>query len=159
MMRLAIGSDHAGYEMKQQVIERLREADYDVTDCGTHSTESVDYPDYAAAVAAAILGGHVDRGILVCGTGVGVALAANKITGIRAAQASDIFTARQAVEHNDVNVLALAGKIVGEVLAWEMVKAFLNAEFAGEERLVRRLHKVALLESEYATETRLPPPG
>ncbi|MBT5582196.1 MAG: RpiB/LacA/LacB family sugar-phosphate isomerase, partial [Acidimicrobiaceae bacterium] len=99
------------------------------------------------------------RGILVCGTGVGVALAANKITGIRAAQASDIFTARQAVEHNDVNVLALAGKIVGEVLAWEMVKAFLNAEFAGEERLVRRLHKVALLESDYATEARLSPPG
>jgi ribose 5-phosphate isomerase B len=148
MMRLAIGSDHAGYEMKQQLIERLREADYDVTDCGTHSTESVDYPDFAAAVASAVVGDQVDRGIVVCGTGVGVAIAANKVKGIRAAQVSDIYTARQAVEHNDVNVLALAGKIVGEVLAWEMVKAFLNAEFAGEERLVRRLQKVAQLESE-----------
>jgi ribose 5-phosphate isomerase B len=148
MMRLAIGSDHAGYEMKQQLIERLSEADYDVTDCGTHSTESVDYPDFAAAVASAVVGDQVDRGIVVCGTGVGVAIAANKVKGIRAAQVSDIYTARQAVEHNDVNVLALAGKIVGEVLAWEMVKAFLNAEFAGEERLVRRLQKVAQLESE-----------
>lgn len=148
MMRLAIGSDHAGYEMKQYLIERLREADYEVADCGTHSTESVDYPDFAAAVASAILDDHVDRGIVVCGTGVGVAIAANKIKGIRAAQASDIYTAHQAVEHNDVNVLALAGKIVGEVLAWEMVKSFLGAEFAGEERLVRRVQKLAQLESE-----------
>jgi RpiB/LacA/LacB family sugar-phosphate isomerase len=148
MMRIAIGSDHAGYEMKQHMIERLRQADYEVTDLGTHSTESVDYPDYAAAVASAILDDKADRGIVVCGTGVGVAIAANKVKGIRAAQASDIYTARQAVEHNDVNVLALAGKIVGEVLAWEMVKAFLNAEFAGEERLVRRVQKLAQLESE-----------
>lgn len=148
MMRVAIGSDHAGYEMKQHLIERLRQADYDVTDFGTHSTESVDYPDYAAAVASAILDDQVDRGIVVCGTGVGVAIAANKVKGIRAAQASDIYTAHQAVEHNDVNVLALAGKIVGDVLAWEMVKAFLNAEFAGEERLVRRVQKLAQLESE-----------
>lgn len=147
-MRIAIGSDHAGYEMKQHLIDRLREADYDVTDCGTHSTESVDYPDYASAVAAEVLDSQVDRGILICGTGVGVAIAANKITGIRATQASDIYTAHQAVEHNDANVLALGGKIVGEVLAWEMVKAFLNAEFAGEERLVRRLQKLTQLESE-----------
>jgi RpiB/LacA/LacB family sugar-phosphate isomerase len=148
MMRIAIGSDHAGYEMKQNLADRLREADYEVSDFGTHSTESVDYPDYAAAVANAVVGDQADRGIVVCGTGVGVALAANKVRGIRAAQASDIYTAHQAVEHNDVNVLALAGKIVGEVLAWEMVTAFLNAEFAGEERLVRRLQKVAQLESE-----------
>jgi ribose 5-phosphate isomerase B len=148
MMRIAIGNDHAGYEMKLHLIEQLRQADYDVTDFGTHSTESVDYPDYAVAVATAILDDQVDRGIVVCGTGVGVAIAANKVKGIRAAQASDIFTAGQAVEHNDVNVLALAGKIVGDVLAWEMVKAFLNAEFVGEERLVRRLQKVAQLESE-----------
>ncbi|MFT7650137.1 MAG: RpiB/LacA/LacB family sugar-phosphate isomerase [Candidatus Poriferisodalaceae bacterium] len=148
MMRIAIGNDHAGYEMKLHLIEQLRQADYDVTDFGTHSTESVDYPDYAAAVAAAILDEQVDRGIVVCGTGVGVAIAANKVKGIRAAQASDIYTAHQAVEHNDVNVLALAGKIVGDVLAWEMVKAFLNAEFAGEERLVRRVQKLAQLESE-----------
>jgi RpiB/LacA/LacB family sugar-phosphate isomerase len=148
MMRIAIGSDHAGYEMKQNLIERLGQADYEVTDFGTHSTESVDYPDYAAAVASAILDQKVDRGIVVCGTGVGMAIAANKVKGIRAAQASDIYTAHQAVEHNDVNVLALAGKIVGEVLAWEMVIAFLNAEFAGEERLVRRVQKLAQLESE-----------
>ncbi|MGI9607961.1 MAG: ribose 5-phosphate isomerase B [Acidimicrobiales bacterium] len=147
-MRVAIGSDHAGYEMKQHLIEQLREADYHVHDFGTHSTESVDYPDYAAAVASAIVEHHADRGILVCGTGVGVAIAANKVKGIRAAQASDIYTAHQAVEHNDANVLALAGKIVGDVLAWEMAKAFLGAEFAGEERLVRRVQKLAQLESE-----------
>ena len=93
MMRIAIGNDHAGYEMKLHLIEQLRQAAYDVTDFGTHSTESVDYPDYAAAVAAAILDDQVDRGIVVCGTGVGVAIAANKIKGIRAAQASDIYTA------------------------------------------------------------------
>jgi RpiB/LacA/LacB family sugar-phosphate isomerase len=147
MMRVAIGSDHAGYEMKQHLIERLRQADFDVTDVGTHSTESVDFPDYAAAVGTAILGKRVDRGIVVCGTGAGASIAANKITGIRAAQATDIYTAHQAVEHNDINVLALGGKIVGDVLAWEMVEAFLNAEFEGEERLVRRVQKIAELES------------
>lgn len=147
MMRVAIGSDHAGYEMKQHLIELLRQADYDVTDVGTHSTESVDYPDSAVAVGTAILDNQVDRGIVVCGTGAGAAIAANKLKGIRAAQASDIYTAHQAVEHDDANVLALGGKIVGDVLAWEMVDAFLNAEFTGEERHVRRVQKVADIES------------
>ena len=147
MMRVAIGSDHAGYEMKQHLIERLRQADYDVTDVGTHSTESVDFPDSAAAVGTAVLEHQVDRGIVVCGTGVGAAIAANKLKGIRAAQATDTYTANQAVEHNDANVLALGGQIVGDLLAWEMVDAFLKAEFAGEERQVRRVQKIAQLES------------
>lgn len=147
MMRVAIGSDHAGYELKQHLIELLREADYEVIDVGTHSTESVDFPDYAAAVGTAVLDDRVDRGIVVCGTGAGVVIAANKLKGIRAAQATDIYTAHQAVEHNNINVLALGGKIVGDVLAWEMVDAFLSAEFEGEERLVRRVQKIADLES------------
>ena len=147
MKRIAIGSDHAGYEMKQHLIEKLREADYQVTDVGTHSTESVDFPDYAAAVGTAILDDEVDRGIVVCGTGAGASIAANKLRGIRAAQATDTYTAHQAVEHNDINVLALGGKIVGNLLAWEMVDAFLNAEFTGEERQVRRVQKITQLES------------
>lgn len=147
MMRVAIGSDHAGYVMKEHLAQQLREAGYEVTDVGTHSTESVDFPDSAAAVGAAVQTEQVDRGILVCGTGVGAAIAANKLHGIRAAQAADSYTARQAVEHNDANILALGGKIVGELLAWEMVDSFLNAEFAGEERQVRRVQKIAQLES------------
>ena len=147
MKRVAIGSDHAGYVMKEQLIALLREAGYEVTDVGTHSTESVDYPDSAFAVGTAIQEDEVDRGILVCGTGAGAAIAANKLKGIRAAQASDIYTAHQAVEHDDANVLALGGRIIGDVLAWEMVDAFLNAEFTGEERHVRRVNKIAQLEA------------
>jgi len=147
MMRVAIGSDHAGYELKEHLAEQLRAAGYEVTDVGTNSTESVDFPDSAAAVGAAIQAEQVDRGILVCGTGVGAAIAANKLKGIRAAQATDTYTANQAVEHNDANVLALGGQIVGDLLAWKMVGAFLNAEFAGEERQVRRVQKIAQLES------------
>lgn len=146
-MRVAIGSDHAGYVMKERLVEQLREAGHEVTDVGTHSTESADYPDSAVAVGKAILDDQVDRGIVVCGTGAGAAIAANKLKGIRAAQASDIYTAHQAVEHDDANVLALGGKIVGEVLAWEMVDAFLNAKFTGEERHVRRVQKIEQIES------------
>jgi ribose 5-phosphate isomerase B len=146
-MRIAIGSDHAGYAMKEDLIERLRQANYTVTDVGTHSDEPADYPDYAAAVGAAVLDGRVDRGIVVCGSGVGVAIAANKLKGIRAAQATDTYTAHQAVEHDDVNVLALGAQITGPRLAWELVDAFLTAEFTGEERHVRRVEKIARLES------------
>lgn len=146
-MRVAIGSDHAGFEMKEQLIEQLRASTYDVVDVGTHSTESVDYPDYAAAVADAVLDGRADRGIVVCGTGAGAAIAANKIKGIRAAQATDSYTAHQIVEHDDVNVLALGGKTTGQLVASELVEAFLSAEFSGEERHVRRLQKVLDLES------------
>jgi ribose 5-phosphate isomerase B len=146
-MRIAIGSDHAGYAMKEDLIERLRQANYTVTDVGTHSDEPADYPDYAAAVGAAVLDGRADRGIVVCGSGVGVAIAANKLKGIRAAQATDTYTAHQAVEHDDVNVLALGAQITGPRLAWELVGAFLTAEFTGEERHVRRVEKIARLES------------
>lgn len=146
-MRIAIGSDHAGYAMKEDLIERLRQANYTVTDVGTHSDEPADYPDYAAAVGAAVLDGRADRGIVVCGSGVGVAIAANKLKGIRAAQATDTYTAHQAVEHDDVNVLALGAQITGPRLAWELVDAFLTAEFTGEERHVRRVEKIAKLES------------
>jgi len=146
-MRVAIGSDHAGYEMKEDLIERLRQANYAVTDLGTHSTEPVDYPDFAAAVGKAVLDDRVDRGIVVCGSGAGAAIAANKLRGIRAAQVTDTYTAHQAVEHDDANVLTLGARITGVELAWELVDAFLSAEFTGEERHVRRVEKIAKLEA------------
>ena len=146
-MRVAIASDHAGYEMKEDLIEQLRQANHAVTDLGTHSTDPVDYPDYAAAVGQAVLDGRVNRGVVVCGTGAGAAIAANKLKGIRAAQASDTYTAHQAVEHDDANVLALGARITGSLLARELVDAFLKAEFTGEERHVRRVGKIAGLEN------------
>lgn len=146
-MRVAIGSDHAGYEMKESLIEQLRQANHAVTDLGTHSTEPVDYPDYAAAVGQAVQDDRVERGILVCGSGAGAAIAANKLKGIRAAQASDTYTAHQAVEHDDANVLALGARVIGPLLAWELTDAFLSAQFTGEERHVRRIEKIAKLES------------
>ena len=145
-MRVAIGSDHAGYEMKEDLIERLRQANYAVTDLGTHSTEPVDYPDFAAAVGKAVLDDRVDRGIVVCGSGAGAAIAANKLRGIRAAQAADVYTAHQAVEHDDVNVLCLGSRVIGSAVAEELVDAFLAAEFSREERHQRRLEKVKALE-------------
>ena len=149
-VRVAIGSDHAGYELKQQLKERLDAAGIEVVDVGTGSTDPVDYPDYAAAVGRAVLADRAKRGIVVCGSGAGAAIAANKLTGIRAAMATDTYTAHQAVEHDDVNVLALGSRVVGIELSWELVRAFLDARFTGEARHLRRLAKVAALEQERA---------
>lgn len=145
-MRVAIGSDHAGYELKKALATRLADAGHAVTDLGTHSTESVDYPDYAAAVGRAVVGGKADRGVIVCGSGAGAAIAANKLDGIRCAQAHDTYTAHQSVEHDDVNVVALGSRVIGEELAWDVVEEFLAAEFTGEARHRRRLAKVQALE-------------
>ncbi len=145
-MRVAIGSDHAGYELKQVLAARLADAGHAVTDLGTHSTESVDYPDYAAAVGRAVVGGKADRGVIVCGSGAGAAIAANKLDGIRCAQAHDTYTAHQSVEHDDVNVVALGSRVIGEELAWDVVEEFLAAEFTAEARHRRRLAKVQALE-------------
>lgn len=147
-MRVAIGADHAGYELKQLLAQRLAEAGHSVTDLGTHSDDPVDYPDYAAAVGRAVAAGKADRGILVCGSGAGVAVAANKLNGVRCTLAHDTYTARQAVEHDDVNAIAVGARVIGVELAWDVAQAFLRAEFSKERRHVRRLKKVKELEQE-----------
>jgi ribose 5-phosphate isomerase B len=145
-VRVAIGADHAGFELKEALKARLAGAGFAVIDVGTNSEAPVDYPDYAAAVGRSVLAGRADRGIVVCGSGAGAAIASNKLTGIRCAQAADTYTAHQCVEHDDVNVLALASRVTGSELAWEIALAFLGAEFSGETRHVRRLNKVLELE-------------
>jgi len=145
-MRVAIGADHAGFPLKESVKQWLAAGGHAVIDLGTDSTESVDYPDYAAAVGRAVVSGRADRGIVVCGSGAGAAIAANKLDGIRCAQATDTYTAHQSVEHDDVNVLALAARVTGEAVASEIVDAFLSASFLPETRYVRRLNKVIELE-------------
>lgn len=147
-MRIAIAADHAGYELKEHLAKVVAGAGHAVTDLGTHSTEPVDYPDYAAAVAKAVLTGRVERGIVVCGSGAGAAIAANKVKGIRAAMAHDTYTAHQCVEHDDANVLALGSRVIGAKLAEEIALAFLQARFSGAERHVRRVAKIAALEGQ-----------
>jgi len=149
-MRVAIGADHAGFEMKRDLAGRLAQAGHEVLDLGTHSTAAVDYPDIAEAVATAIRNGQVDRGVIVCGSGAGVSVAATKFPGVRAAVCHDGYTARQAVEHDDVNVLCLGARVIGPQLAWTLVEAFLGAAFSGEERHMRRLAKIDAIESRFA---------
>jgi ribose 5-phosphate isomerase B len=149
-MRIAIGADHAGFEMKEELTAYLASAGHAVIDLGTDSNESVDYPDFAAAVGRAVLGGRAERGIVVCGSGAGAAIAANKLTGIRCAQVNDVYTAHQGVEHDDVNVIALAARVIGPAVAMEVVDAFLAASFIPEDRYLRRLGKVEKLEQERA---------
>ncbi len=145
-MRIALGSDHAGFALKQHLALRLAETGLTVFDLGTHSEDPVDYPDFAAAVGRAVVDGRADRGIVVCGSGAGACVAANKIRGVRAAVAHDTYTAHQAVEHDDVNVLCLGSRVIGPAIADELVDAFLGATFSREERHQRRLEKVKALE-------------
>ena len=147
-MKIACGFDHAGFPLKEHALETLREAGHEVLDLGTDSTAPVDYPDVAVKVAKAILGGEAERGVLICGSGAGVAIAATKIDGIRAATIHDTYTAHQAVEHDDVNVLCLGARVVGPALAADILRAFAGARFTGEERHVRRLAKIHALEEE-----------
>jgi ribose 5-phosphate isomerase B len=146
-MRVAIGADHRGYQLKSLLIGLLKADGHAITDLGTHSTDPVDYPDYAAAVSRAVMADKADRGVIVCGSGAGAAIACNKIKGIRAVQCNDTYTAAQAVEHDDANVLALGARVVGDAVAWELVSRFLAAEFSNEERHLRRLEKVKALEN------------
>ena len=148
-MRVAVGFDHAGVPLRDAIFEAVEETGNDVLDVGTDSEESVDYPDIALRVTEAIENGEADRGILCCGSGAGVAVAANKVRGIRAAPIQDTYTAHQAVEHDDLNVLCLGGRVVGEELAAEIVKAFLPAQFTGEERHERRVGKIKAIEQEH----------
>jgi RpiB/LacA/LacB family sugar-phosphate isomerase len=145
-MRIAVGSDHAGYAMKEHLASWLAESGHAVYDLGTHSTDPVDYPDYAAAVGQAVLDGRADRGIIICGSGAGASIAANKLQGIRAGVAHDAYSAHQMVEHDDVNVLCLGSRVVGQALAEDLVKTFIDARFSREDRHVRRLDKIRALE-------------
>ena len=149
-MRVVLGADHAGFELKQNLLAYVRGAGHEVLDVGTNSTAPVDYPDYAEAVGMAIRKGQADRGILVCGSGVGASVAANKLPGIRAAVCHDTYSAHQGVEHDDMNVLVLGSRVIASELARELVKAYLAATFSGEERHVRRVAKIRKLESECA---------
>lgn len=147
-MRVAIGADHAGFLLKQQLTGFLAHQGHTVFDLGTHSQERVDYPDYTMAVAHAITEGRADRGIMICGTGAGASIVANKVRGIRGSIAHDTYTARQAVEHDDMNLLCLGSRVIGLALAEELVKAFLDAKLIREKAYLRRLAKVKSLDDQ-----------
>src|SRR3989442_8297535 len=149
-MRIAIGADHAGFELKENVRAFLQKAGHEVIDLGTHNLDPVDYPDYAEAVGRSLREGKAERGIVICGSGVGASAAANKIPGIRAGLCHDTYSAHQGVEHDDINVLVLGSRVIGVKLAEDLVKAFLGAKFTNEERHVRRLGKVRALEANFA---------
>lgn len=148
-MKIALGADHAGYELKNMVASLLKKLGHDVQDLGCDSAEAVDYPDYARAVAQAVAQGKVARGIMVCGSGVGASVAANKVCGVRAGLCHDTFSARQGVEDDDVNMLCLGARVIGSELACDVIKAWLNARFSNAERHVRRLNKVLAMEKEF----------
>ena len=146
-MKIAIGCDHAGFTLKNTVAEQVRRLGHEVLDCGTDSPERADYPDFADKVAQAIATNQAQRGILICGSGVCVCVAANKTKGIRACVCHDAYTAKQAVEHDALNVLCLGARIIGPALAEELVTQFLNASFSNEARHQRRLEKVEAIEN------------
>jgi len=146
-MRIAVGADHAGVPLNERVIDELRRAGHEITDFGTHDgSVPDDYPDYAKQVGEAVQNGAADIGILICGSGVGAAVAANKLRGIRAALCGDTYSAHQSREHDDCNVLCLAARVTGVELALEIVRSFVAARFTGEERHRRRLAKIAAME-------------
>lgn len=148
-MRIALAGDHAGFELKERLREHLAARGVEVVDLGAHDARPSDYPDFAEAVGEAVRAGRAERGILVCGSGVGVVAAANKLPGVRAGLCHDTYSAHQGVEHDDMNVLALGSRVVGEALALELADAFLAARFSGEERHRRRLAKLAALEARH----------
>ncbi len=149
-MRIAIGSDHAGFELKEELRKLVVSLGHDVDDVGTHSTASCDYPDFAAAVGEAVAGGKAQRGIVLCGSGVGASIVANKVRGIRAGICHDTYSAHQGVEHDDMNVLVVGARIIGVEVAKEIVRSFLGATYSNEERHQRRLAKLLAVESRYA---------
>ena len=147
-MRIAIGGDHAGFPVKEELVAYVKQLGHQVEHLGAHRLDpDDDYPDFARAVAQAVVASQVERGIVVCGSGVGASVAANKVVGVRAAVCHDTYSAHQGVEHDDMNVLCLGARIVGVELARELVAAFLNAGFSGEERHQRRLNKVKAMEA------------
>jgi ribose 5-phosphate isomerase B len=149
-MNVAVAADHAGFPLKQLAIDAVRRSGHEPVDLGTWSTDPVDYPDTARLAAEAVRDGRAERAVIVCGSGAGIAVAACKFPGIRAAVAHDTYTAHQCVEHDDVNVVCLGGRVVGTALAEEIIETYLRAEFTGEERHVRRLGKITAIEEEFA---------
>ncbi|MSR41440.1 MAG: ribose 5-phosphate isomerase B [Phycisphaerales bacterium] len=149
-MKVALASDHAGFGLKEQLKPFIIALGHEVIDLGTDSTASVDYPDYAKKLALAVVGGSVERGILLCGSGIGASVAANKIPGVRAGNCTDHYSAHQGVEHDAMNVLVLGGRVVGTAVAEEMVTAFLAASYTHEARHQRRLDKVLAIEAEFS---------
>ena len=149
-MKIVVGSDHAGFTLKQEIVERVSHLGHDVRDLGAYNSEPSDYPDFAAFVGKAIMAGAAERGILICGSGVGVCVTANKMPGIRAAICHDTYSAHQGVEHDDMNVLVMGSRIVGSALAFDLTIAYLNARFQpSEERFLRRLNKLKQIERLY----------
>ena len=148
-MRIALGSDHAGFDMKGTLTKHLGELGHQVVDVGTYSVDPVDYPDFAEAVGKAVLDGRADRGVLICGSGVGASVAANKMRGIRAGLCHDTYSAHQGVEHDDMNILVLGSRVIGFALAQEIVTKYIGAKFSNEERHVRRLGKVKAMEARF----------
>lgn len=153
-MKLAIGADHAGYALKEEVRGYLERLGHEVIDLGAYNAEPSDYPDFAEAVGRALQAGRAERGILICGSGVGVCVAANKMFGIRACMCHDHYSAHQGVEHDNMNVLVLGARIIGQELAFDLLGAFLDAKFQSQvERFVRRLNKVKAIEARNMRET------
>lgn len=151
-MKVAIGSDHAGFELKNAMGDFLRAAGHDVVDVGAFKENPTDdYPDFAEAVGRAVLDGKAERGVLICGSGVGASVAANKLPGVRAGMCHDTYSAHQGVEHDNINVLVLGSRVIGVALAEDLVTAFMGAKFSNGERHVRRLGKVKALETKYCT--------
>jgi ribose 5-phosphate isomerase B len=150
-MKVVIGSDHAGFQLKNAMGDVLRSMGNDVLDIGAFNENPSDYPDFAEAVGRAVLDGKAERGVLICGSGVGASVAANKLPGIRAGMCHDTYSAHQGVEHDNINVLVLGSRVVGVALAHDLVAAFIGAKFSNEERHVRRLAKVKALETKYCT--------
>src|SRR2546425_12920204 len=148
-MKIVIGSDHAGFQLKVAMGDLLRSLGHDVLDVGAFNENPSDYPDFAEAVGRAVLERKAERGVLICGSGVGASVAANKLPGIRACMCHDTYSAHQGVEHDDINVLVLGARVIGTEMAHELVRAFIGAEFSGEERHKRRLAKVKALEDRY----------
>lgn len=148
-MKIAIGSDHAGYKLKAEIVKFLNQNSYEVVDFGTCDAQSVDYPDYALSVAEAVTSGECERGILICGTGIGISISANKVPGIRAALCTNGFMARMSREHNNANVLALGERIVGLDLAIDIVDIWLKTEFLGD-RHQKRVDKIEAIEKKYS---------
>ena len=147
-MKIAVGSDHGGFNLKQVIIEHLKSINVQFNDFGTFDTKSVDYPDYGLAVAEAVASGEYDKGIIVCGTGIGISIAANKVPGIRAAHCTDTFSANAAGEHNNANIIALGERITGPGLALDIVDAYLNSKFQGG-RHAGRINKISEIEKKY----------
>jgi len=145
-MKVAIAGDHAGFELKQQLVAELKKSGYEVFDLGAYDETTSDYPDFARVVGKSVVSGETDRGILVCGSGVGASVAANKIKGIRAAVCHDVYSGHQGVEHDDMNVLCIGARVIGPATALEIARAFLAARFSNEERHLRRVRKVLEIE-------------